>query len=121
MPPDVSIDEAVEIILSSIAEFDFKSPADQSRAIASIITPALIMGGLVDFRSPIDYIEADDSQTGKGFKTKITAAYYNEIPYPINQQSGGGVGSLEESFNQAVIEARIFINLDNLKLPRWCV
>lgn len=115
MPPDVSIDEAVELILSSIEEFDFMSPADKSRAIANIITPALIMGGIENFRSPIDYTEADDSQTGKGFKTKITAAYYNEIPYPINQQSGGGVGSLEESFNQAVIEGRIFINLDNLK------
>lgn len=117
MPPILSVDEATTLMLSSIEEFDFKSPADQSRAIASIITPALIMGGLVDIRSPIDYIEADDSQTGKGFKTKITAAYYNEIPYAINQQSGG-VGSLEESFNQAVIEGRIFINLDNLKATK---
>ena len=72
------------------------------------------MGGIGNFRSPIDLIEADDSQAGKGFKTKISAAYYNETPYPINQQRGG-VGSMEESLNQALIEGRIFINLDNLK------
>ncbi len=114
MPQLVPVDEAVKIIMSSIEEFDFKSPSDQSRAIASIITPALMMGGIENFRAPIEYIEADDSQAGKGFITRLTAAYYNEIPYPINQQSGG-VGSLEESFNQALIEGRIFINLDNLK------
>jgi hypothetical protein len=113
-PKDMSVDEAVDILLSSIEEFLFNSPADKSRALASIITPALIMGGIVKFRSPIDFVEADDSQAGKGFKTRITAAYYNEIPYPINQQRGG-VGSMEESFNQALIEARIFINFDNLK------
>ena len=113
-PKDMDVNEAIEVILSSIEEFSFQSPADQSRAIASIITPALIMGGIGNFRSPIDLIEADDSQTGKGFKTKISAAYYNETPYSINQQRGG-VGSMEESLNQALIEGRIFINLDNLK------
>jgi hypothetical protein len=113
-PEDVDIKDAIAILLSSIEEFHFKSSADKSRAVASIITPALIMGGIADFRSPIELVEADDSQAGKGFKAKISAAYYNETPYPINQQRGG-VGSLEESFNQALIEGRIFINLDNLK------
>ncbi len=113
-PAEVDANEAIEIILSSIDEFHFKSPADKSRALASIITPAIIMGGIANFRSPIDLSEADDSQAGKGFRTRINAAYYNETPYPINQHRGG-VGGMGESFNQALIEARIFINLDNLK------
>jgi len=113
-PLEMDVDDAIKIVLSSIEEFSFQSPADQSRALASIITPALIMGGIGKFRSPIDLIEADESQAGKGFKTRISAAYYNESPYSINQQRGG-VGSMEESLNQALIEGRIFINLDNLK------
>lgn len=114
MPQLVPVDEAVEIILSSIEEFDFKSPADKSRAIASIITPTIIMSGIENIRSPIPLVEADNSQAGKGYLTRISAAFYNEIPYTINQQRGG-VGSMEESFNQALIEGRNFINFDNLK------
>lgn len=113
-PVEMDVHDAIEILLSSIEEFSFQSPADQSRALASIITPALIMGGIGRFRSPIDLIEADDSQAGKGFKAKISASYYNETPHVINQQRGG-VGSMEESLNQALIEGRNFINLDNLK------
>jgi len=112
-PLDVCLDEAIEIILESIGEFYFNSPSDKSRAIASILTPALVIGGIGNIRSPIELCEADESQAGKGFKAKISAAIYNEIPFAINQQHGG-VGSLEESMNQALIEGRIFINFDNL-------
>lgn len=112
-PLEVDIDHAREIILESIAEFDFKSPSDKARAVASFITPGLVMGDIANFRSPIDLVEADNSQAGKGYKAKISAAYYNEIPFAINQQHGG-VGSLEESLNQALIEGRIFITIDNL-------
>jgi hypothetical protein len=78
-PQIINVDDAVEIILSSIDEFIFKSPADKSRAVASIITPALIMSGIGNIRSPIHLVEADESQAGKGFLTRVSAAYYNEI------------------------------------------
>jgi hypothetical protein len=49
-PEDVDLKDAIAILLSSIEEFHFKSPADKSRAAASVITPAIIMGGIEDFR-----------------------------------------------------------------------
>lgn len=117
MPKDLNVDDAVSTILSSVDEFSFKSAADKSRALASIITPALIMGGIGNFRSPIQFIEADQSQTGKGFLTRIITSFYNDIPHVINQQHGG-LGSLEESLSQALVDGKIFINLDNLTSSR---
>ena len=120
MPPNIDVVEATEILLSVIEEFSFKTLADRSRCLSLLITPALVMGAMGKLRSPIHFIEADASQSGKGYFTRITAAIYGDTPYIINQQHGG-VGSLEESFNQALGEGRRFINLDNLTAGRNAV
>lgn len=112
-PATMDINVAIKTILSIIDEFDFKSPADKSRCIAAIITPALIMGGIGKFRAPIIFVEADESQSGKGFIVKLIASIYNDIVYVINQQNGG-VGSLEESLSERLVEGRNFISIDNL-------
>lgn len=112
-PITMDVDDAVKIILSIIEEFDFKSPADKSRCIAAIITPALTMGRIGKFRSPIVFVEADESQSGKGFIVKLIAAIYNDIVFIVNQQNGG-VGSLEEALSERLVEGRNFISIDNL-------
>lgn len=62
----------------------------------------------------IDLGEADQSQSGKGFRNKVTAAIYNHTPVAISQQRAG-VGSLEESFDRALTAGKTFIALDNVR------
>jgi hypothetical protein len=111
---DVPLDDAVELLLEMLADFRFATPADRARAIAAIITPALIMGGLLGGRAPVDLGEADSSQTGKGYRNKQTAAIYNQTVRAVTQKKGG-VGSLEETFSTALIRGRNFISLDNVR------
>ncbi|GFO81833.1 MAG: hypothetical protein A49_14600 [Methyloceanibacter sp.] len=111
---DVPLDEAVELLSELLSEFRFATAADRARAFAAIITPALVMGGLLGGRAPVDLGEADASQTGKGYRNKLTAAIYGQTVRTVTQKKGG-VGSLEETFSTALIRGRNFIALDNVR------
>lgn len=111
---EISTDDAVKLLLELIQDFQFATPSDKSRAVAAIITPALVFGGLLGGRPPIDLGEADASQTGKGFRNKLTTAIYGQTVKTVAQRVGG-VGSLEESFDTALIKGACFISLDNIR------
>ncbi len=111
---EVPLDEAVDLINELLADFQFATPADKARGIAAIITPALVMGGLLGGRAPVDLGEADSSQTGKGFRNKLTAAIYSQTVRTVTQKKGG-VGSMEETFSTALIRGCNFIALDNVR------
>jgi hypothetical protein len=110
----ISLRDAVAALTDLLNEFDFQTPADRSRALAALISPALVFGGLISGRVPADVAEADQSQSGKTYRQKLIAAIYNEVPYVIAKRDGG-VGGLDESFSQALISARPFIQFDNLR------
>ena len=110
----VSLDKARELLDSVLREFHFASMADRSRALAAIITPALVFSGLLKGRAPLDLGEADQSQTGKGYRNKLVAAIYDQGVKTITQRKGG-VGSMEESISTALIRGSNFICIDNLK------
>jgi hypothetical protein len=112
--PDVPVEDAVAMLSEMLADFHFATPADRSRALAAIITPAMVFGGLLGGRAPVDLGEADKSQTGKGYRAKLTAAVYNHIVKTVTQRKGG-VGSLEESFATALVQGYNFISLDNVR------
>jgi putative DNA primase/helicase len=111
---DVPLDEAKALILGVLEDFDFATPGDKSRAIAALITPALVMGGLLAGRAPIDLGEADDSQAGKGYRQKIVEAVYNDSSAKVVQKTGG-TGSMEETYSAALIAGACFITFDNVK------
>lgn len=111
---DIDIEQAKALIMRVIADFKFASAADQSRALAALLTPALVFGNLLGGRAPVDLGEADSSQTGKGFRAKLTAAIYGQRVKSVTQKSGG-VGSLEETFNAALMRGKNFIALDNVR------
>ena len=113
-PEEMELEKAVECILTILDEFDFVSEGDRARAIASVITPALVAGRLLGGRAPIDLGEADQSQAGKGYRFKIILAIYNSKPKTVTQKKGG-VGSMEESFNTALVGGSFFIILDNFR------
>jgi hypothetical protein len=114
LPPVVELAEAVAALSALYDDFDFQTTGDRARAIASLISPALRMGGFLKGRVPADVAEADQSQSGKTYRQKIIAAVYNEqVSLVTNRQ--GGVGSVDESLNQQLVAGRPFIQFDNFR------
>jgi len=112
--PEITLDEARELLHGLMFDFQFPSVNDRARALAALITPALVLGRLLRGRAPVDLAEADQSQAGKGYRNKLTAAIYRETIKTVTQRRGG-VGSLEETFNAALISGAPFIALDNIR------
>lgn len=112
--PDIPLEEAVERLNELVADFRFATPGDRSRALASVITPGLLYGGILRARAACDLGEADASQTGKGYRNKLTASVYGQLVTTITQRKGG-VGSLEEKFDAALVAGANFIALDNVR------
>ncbi len=110
----VPLNLAVAALRDLVAEYDFQTPGDRSRALASFITPALKFGGLFTGMVPQDVAEADASQSGKTFRQKCVAAVYGERARVIAKRAGG-VGSLDESIGSALFGGTPFIRLDNMR------
>ncbi len=113
-PPEVPLSEATQALGALLDDFDFVCPGDRSRALASFITPALRLGGLLHL-VPCDVAEANTSQSGKTYRQKVVAALYKETPRIITQRQMGGVGSFDESLSARLSEGRPFIQMDNLR------
>ena len=113
-PTVVPAAEAVNALSALLDDFEFQTPSDRARALASFISPALAIGGFLSGRIPADVAEADQSQAGKGYRQKVIAAIYGEVPAVVAQRKNG-VGGIEESFQQALISGRPFVQLDNLR------
>ena len=111
---NVPLEEAIRTLKQVVCDFDFLTPNDQARAMASLISPALILGRLINSRAPIDTTEADETQSGKGFRNKLISAIYNEVPAVLNFKKSG-IGGLEESFDTSLIRGKPFISLDNIR------
>ncbi len=114
IPPEMPVDVAVASILGLLDDFNFATPADKSRAVASILSPALKSGDWIDEDFPMDMAEAVQSQSGKTYRQKIVNRIYNEIPSAITAPRGG-VGSLDEAISTALIKGRPFITIDNFR------
>ena len=112
--PDVPLDEAITAINNLHRDFHFQSPADKSRAFAMLITPAMKMGRFFSQPTPIDVAEANESQSGKTERQRTCRRVYGEKANIITARQGG-VGSLDESFGQAIARGTAFIELDNFR------
>lgn len=111
---EAPLEEASKLIHGLLADYDFQTESDRSRAMANIITPALVFGGIMKTRIPIGMVGADQSQAGKGFFNRIITTMYNEKATTVSQRKGG-VGGFDESFDTALVKGRPFITLDNLR------
>ena len=111
---EVPLDEAIKLLNNLLSDFNFQGAGDKSRALAALLTPALVSGKVLDARAPIMMLQADKSQSGKGFFTKLLGAVYNELPSTVAQRTGG-VGSIDENFDAALTLGRPVIVIDNLR------
>ena len=114
-PPErMSLEYALDFLTFLVNDFDFVTPGDRSRAIASLITPALKLGRLIQGSIPVDVAEANASQSGKTYRQKLVAALYNQRLAVVTKKSGG-VGSMEETFCDHLVKGRAFIQFDNVR------
>jgi CHC2 zinc finger len=116
MPPTVILQEAVTELRSLVSGFSFQSPSDEARAVAAFITPALKMGNLIRSPVPADVAESDQSQSGKTYRQRMSAAIYGEKPALVPLKRGG-VGSPDESLFEKLVNGRPFIQFDNYRGP----
>lgn len=112
--PDMKREEAAALLLDMLKDFRFQTPSDKARAIALILSPAFLAGDMVGGRAPVGLLEADASQTGKGFLVRLVGEVYNLKTENVTEKKGG-VGSLEESFSSAVLKGAPIVLLDNLR------
>jgi len=113
-PTEETVESAVDLLTGMLRDFDFVTPGDRSRAIASLITPAMKLGGLIKGSVPVDVAEANASQSGKSYRHKVIAALYNQHLALVTKK-GGGVGSMEETFSDHLVKGRVFIQFDNVR------
>jgi hypothetical protein len=111
--PD-TVAEAVDVILEMFEEFHFVEENDRTRKIAMLLTPAMVQAGLVGGHVPMDFSEANQSQSGKTLLHQLVTAVYNDSPSVVAQRNGG-VGSFDESLGDALLKGRQFIKFDNLR------
>jgi hypothetical protein len=114
-PVEMSLEEAVLVLTDGIpqkdgsrrgglfANYNFVTPSDYSRAISMVVSPMLKLGSIlprnVDY--PLDLAIADQSQSGKSHRMRITALVYGEVAHPVVKKEGG-VGSLDETLATAL-------------------
>jgi hypothetical protein len=111
---ELSLDGAIALLMNLVADFRFATDGDRARGLAAFITPAMVFGGLLAGRAPIDLGEADTSQAGKGYRNKLTAAIYCANLGTVTQRVGG-VGSMQETFDAKLVSGVPFISLDNFR------
>lgn len=112
---EIPLEQARQAIVDLLSDFAFQSPGDQSRAVASFISPALKFGDWINDDFPMDLSEADKSQTGKSYRFKMLSSIYGCRVASITNDPRGGVGSLDEKVSKAMIEGRQFISLQNIR------
>ena len=107
---------AARLLRDLFADWRFATPADLSRAIAALLAPMLRFGVNIkpSLIMPLFMVEADHSQTGKGHLISMISEIYGEQVSLITQKKGG-VGSLDESFNKALLDGHPLISFDNLR------
>lgn len=113
LPELPNLETACRRLLDLLADFDFKSPSDKARAVALMLTPAMVLGRFMTCLTPLFMGEANDSQTGKGYLFDVTAALYNQVIALVAQHSGRGVGSPEEAFHKALSTGYPLVVFDN--------
>jgi hypothetical protein len=109
-----SIEVAKGRLLELVGDYQFVTAADQARALACLLQPALIMGGHVE-RGPAMLVVADHPSTGKGTIVAQRCAIYGATATAITMRERGGVGSLDEDLSVHIVDGLLFVNIDNAR------
>ncbi len=113
----LTLSEGVKALTEILRDFNPATAADTSRMMAAILAPALRFGPWANERAPFPLfqIQADDSQTGKGYFIDTIAAIYGETVEKVTQGDGRGVGGFEEKVHTALAKGKPLVSFDNLR------
>ena len=91
--PEMSFEAAGKWLDELLGYWIWKEPADRSRALAELLTPALLTGGFITRPIPAMLMMADDHDAGKSFWHKTVASIYaHELdPHAYGKTTIGGI------------------------------
>lgn len=108
------VSDAAALLEAVLVDFQFATPSDKMRALALLLTPALVFGGFLCGPAPLGIAEADQSQTGKDYFCAVVCAIYNEEASLVAQRNGG-VGGFDESLQERYVQGKPFVHISNLR------
>jgi putative DNA primase/helicase len=113
----LTCDEGVRALTEILRDFNPATQADKSRMMAALLAPALRFGPWANERVPFPLfqVQADDSQTGKGYLVDAIASIYGETAEKVTQGDGRGVGGFEEKVHTALAKGKPLVSFDNLR------
>lgn len=113
IPPEPPLDVSVRGIARVFEDFSYLTECDMMRAWANVVTIGLTLGGVLKAHAPIQYSEAPVQDCGKSFLQELTAAFFGEVPYLATEKKRG-VGGIDESFAQGMVNGKPIIKCDNI-------
>jgi hypothetical protein len=109
----ILLETAIKELCRLGSDTPFASEHDAWRDFASLLTPALTMGGWIKGPVPIDFSVAEEFESGKGYRQQVIGAVYNLKLFTVGTTEGG-VGSLDESVSTAMSKGKFLIQIDNV-------
>ncbi len=109
----IPLETAIHDLCQLGSDTPFASEHDAWRDFASLLTPALTMGGWIKGPVPIDFSVAEEFESGKGYRQQVVGAVYNMKLFTVGTTEGG-VGSLDESVATAMSKGKFLIQIDNV-------
>jgi hypothetical protein len=94
--------------------FEFETPADRSRAISALLSPATLLGNWYEGRAPAQLIVADKRQAGKTFFLKLLAAIYNH-DLILQEYLERSIGGVIERLQHELGRGSPFFAIDNIR------
>lgn len=104
---------AAEALLSLTRDFDFVTAGDTGRAIAFLLTMALVNGRFLDSgRAPFFMIEKDQKGAGAGTFFRMVAALYGARPCTVTPDDPKAA---REDISKHLLAGANLVNLDNIR------
>lgn len=103
---------AVTVLNDVLRDFRFATAGDEGRALAFLLTPALVRGGFLDTeRSPFFFLRKNLPGTGGGIFMKMVASIYHSKPHSIIPRDEK---TAKEDISKLLLDGASLIYLDNM-------
>lgn len=111
--PSYSYSEACALLNSLLDYWIWKEPVDRARAVAELLTPALLIGGFVPRPIPAFLMMGDLYGAGKtGWQEDVCQIYGHGVEtYVLTKQN---IGSIEEKLQETLLRGEPFFFVDEL-------
>ena len=115
LPELPSVEEAKNLLLQIIGDFNFSNDYEKARCIAFLLTPAVVRSGtLGQGRCPFFYVSKDQKGAGGGYLVKLVASIYGMragavVPAESNPEKS------KEGVSAYLAKGNYLVYLDNVR------